>query len=115
MDQGRANARHAEAERECRAQSKEPRPFGRGSLNQEASYSFSMRRAAIPLRFSERSTLAEVFDGTLGSFGHFGRISTEIPACIHCLHGKIIRRPDRQTTDGTGRDLPHADRGGVVA
>ena len=51
----------------------------------------------------------------LGPFGYFGRISTEIPARIHRLYGEIVRGPDRQAIDCGGRDLPHADRVGVVA
>ena len=42
-------------------ESKEPRPEGRGSLNQEGSYSSATRRAAIPLRSSERGTPWQVF------------------------------------------------------
>jgi hypothetical protein len=52
---------------------------------------------------------------TLGPFGYFGRVSTEIPARIHRLYGEIVRGPDRQTIDCGGRDSPHADRVGVVA
>jgi hypothetical protein len=51
----------------CRrsGKSKEPRPSGRGFLNQEDFCSSATLRAAIPPRSSERGILADLRDSTL--------------------------------------------------
>lgn len=54
---------------------------------------------AIRLTYPDKEGMKSL-KGALGGFAHFGRISTEIPARIHCLYGKVILRPLRKTTNG---------------